>query len=216
MADRYAPALFLEVVAFWFVLRWLLLGRLILLIGSALVVMMIIGALGTLDERQYVWSACFGGSAALAWLLLRRWRRTRHQRQRGPRLPRLLSWRGKTPDEVAVLCERRIGLPVDAATPIILAAKPPTACVLALAGDGLWVLEDESRLGRERLGRVLACWDRESLVAHVDHCRRSEVLELSWPRQGALIRGTMRSGRCVGQFASQLAADELASRRAPE
>ncbi len=74
MADRYAPALLLEILAFWFVLRWLLIGRAILFVGRALVLMMVVGVLGTLDERRYLWAACFAGSAVLAWVLLRRWR----------------------------------------------------------------------------------------------------------------------------------------------
>jgi hypothetical protein len=43
---------------------------------------------------------------------------------------------------------------------------------LARVGDGLWVLEDESRLSRPKIGRVLACWDRASMVAHLEHTRR--------------------------------------------
>ena len=42
MADRYAPALFLEVLAFWFVLRWLLVGRAILFVGRMLVLLFIL------------------------------------------------------------------------------------------------------------------------------------------------------------------------------
>lgn len=61
MADGYAPALFLEVLAFWLLLRWLLTARLILFFGRILVLMMLVGVLGTLDERRYVWTACFAG-----------------------------------------------------------------------------------------------------------------------------------------------------------
>jgi hypothetical protein len=113
MADEYAPALFLEVLAFWLILRWFLAARLVPFFGRALVLLMLVGVLGTIDEHRFVWAACFTGSALLAWLLLRRWRArpTRHRL----RLPVLASlvWRRKSVDEVAMLCERRIGLKVD-------------------------------------------------------------------------------------------------------
>jgi hypothetical protein len=64
---------FLEVLAFWFVLRWLLVGRLVLLFGRLLVLMMVVGAIGTLGEAHYVWAACFAGAALYGWMLLRRW-----------------------------------------------------------------------------------------------------------------------------------------------
>ena len=117
MADRYAPALFLEVLAFWFILRWLLVARLILFFGRAVMLLMIVGVLGTIDEHRFVWAACFAGSALLAWLLLGRWRRRSRRHRMGFRLPISLAWRGKAANEVATLCERRIGLNVDAAAP---------------------------------------------------------------------------------------------------
>ncbi len=75
MADGYAPALFLEALAFWFILRWLLTARTVLLVGRLLVLMMFVGALGAIDEHRFVWAGCFAGSAFLAWLLRDRWRR---------------------------------------------------------------------------------------------------------------------------------------------
>jgi hypothetical protein len=45
MPDKYTPALLIEVLAFWFVLRWLLLGRWILFVGRALVLMMVVEVL---------------------------------------------------------------------------------------------------------------------------------------------------------------------------
>jgi len=212
MADKYAPALFLEVLAFWFVLRWLLLGRLILLVGRLLVVMMIVGALGTVDEHDYVWAASFLGAGLLAWLLLRRWRGLPTVGRSRPRLPTWLAWHDKSADALATLCERRIGLHVDAAAPATISSSPDPRCVLALAGDGLWVLEDESRFRRPDIGRVRACWDRMALVAHVQHSRRGEDLELSWPRHGVLVRATMPSGGPADLMAGQLAVDELAKR----
>ena len=212
MADRYAPAVLLEVLAFWFVLRWLLLWRLILLVGRLLVVMMIVGALSTLDKHDYVWAASFLGAALLAWLLLRRWRGLPPVGQFRLRLPRRLAWHDKSADEIATLCERRIGLHVDAAAPATISSSRASRCVLALAGDGLWVLEDESRFRRPAIGRVLACWDRTGLVAHVQHSARHEDLELSWPRNGVLVRGVMPSGGPADLMAGQLAADELLNR----
>ncbi len=209
MADGYAPALILEVLAFWLILRWLLAARLVLFIGRALILLMLVGALGTIDQHHYIWALCFAGSGLLAWVLLRRWRR------RLPRRVKLgtstsVAWRGASPDEVATLCERRIGLKVDAAAPALVSAEPLVRCVLALAGDGVWVLEDKSRLRHQQLGRVVACWDRSGLVAHVEHSRRGECFELSWPRRGALVRGVMPAGSPADQLTGVLVADELA------
>jgi hypothetical protein len=209
MADRYAPALFLEVLAFWFVLRWLLVARFVLLLGRLLVLTMAIGALGTLDQHEYVWAVCFAGAALLAWLLLRRWRGLSVLSRYRARAPAVLAWRGKSATEVASLCERRLGLPVDAAAPASLAANRRSQLVLALAGDGVWVLEDQSRVRQPRIGRVIASWDRATLVSHVEHSRRGERFEFSWPRQGALVRGVMPSGEAADVFAGHLVADQL-------
>jgi hypothetical protein len=207
MADKYAPALFLEVLAFWFVLRWLLLGRLILFCGRLLVVMMVVGALASLDQHHSVWTACFAASGALAWLLLRRWRGLRLLGRSRARMPWSSAWRGKSPAEVATLCERRLGLAIDAAAPATLTDDQRSRGILALASDGMWVLEDESVLSRARIGRVVSCWDRGGLVSHLEHSRRGERFEFSWLRHGALVRGAMPSGPA----ADLLAADELAT-----
>ena len=212
MADGHAPALFLEVLAFWFVLRWFLFRRAILLVGWLLVLMMLVGTLSSLDEHSYVWAACFTGAALLAWRLLRRWRGLPTLPRPDVRLSSSHAWRSKSGAELAAMCERRIGLRVDAAAPATLAGRERSRCVLALAADGLWVLEDESRPRHPEIGRVLACWDRTGLVAHVQHSRHGEDLELSWPRNGVLVRGAMPSGGPAGLMAGQLAADELTNR----
>src|SRR5579859_4809486 len=173
MANRYAPALFLEVLAFWFVLRWLLVARLVLFFGRILLLMMLVGVLGSLDEHRFAWAASFAGSALLAWWLLRRWRNHGIRRRWTMRWPRAFAWRGWSGDAISVLCERRLGIKVDAAAPATVVAEPPAQCILALAGDGVWVLEDESGLRHPQVGRVLACWDRDGLVAHVEHSPRS-------------------------------------------
>lgn len=210
MADGYAPALFLEVLAFWFILRWLLVARLVLFFGRALIVLMLVGVLGTLDEHRFIWTLCFAGSALLAWILLRHWRRRPARRRVIFNVPALLARRGKTAEEIAALCERRIGLKVDAAAPATITAEPSARCVLALAGDGLWVLEDQSRIRHPRIGPVLACWDRTSLIAHLEHSRRGECFEFSWPRRGALVRGVLPTGPATAKLDAQLIADELA------
>jgi excisionase family DNA binding protein len=56
---------------------------------------------------------------------------------------------------------------------------------------------------------VLASWDRTTLVSHVEHSRRGERFELSWPRQGALVRGVMPSGEAADLLAGHLVADQL-------
>ncbi len=82
--------------------------------------------------------------------------------------------------------------------------------MLALAGNGVWVLEDESKLTRPGVGRVVGCWARQGLIAHVEHLRQGNLLELSWPAQGALLRGVMPSDESADLFAGHLVADELA------
>jgi hypothetical protein len=210
MADRFAPALFLDVLVYWFVLRWLLPGRAILFVGRALVLLMVVGVLGTLDQHRYLWATCFAGSAVLAWALLRRWCGPRcRMLSRGLRRRASRAWRHMTSDELATLCERRVGLQVDAAVPAAIAAD---RVVLALVGDGVWVLADESHVRRPQVGRVLACWARRGLVAPVARAKRQDLLELSWPERGALVRGVIPSGPTAELFAGHLVADEFARR----
>jgi hypothetical protein len=212
MAGKYAPALFLQVLAFWLLLRWFIVARLVLLLARVLVLMMIVGALGTIDQHEYIWALCFAGSALLAWFLLRRWRRVPYRgRRKVAQLPRR-AWNNVSPGELAALCERRIGLTVDAASPATITADSSSPCLLALAGDGVWVLEDKSRFRRREVGRVHSCWDRTGLVGHIQQSRRGEHFEFSWPRQGVLVRGTMPRGAAADLFAGHLAADELTHR----
>jgi hypothetical protein len=212
MPDRYAPALLLDVFAFWFLLRWVLPVAIVLLFARVLLALMAVGTLGALGEHHYVWTAFFAASAVLSWLLLRRWRGV------GPRIKpmRLVAharraWRRATPDAVAVLCERRIGERVDAAVPATL--PPSDHCLLALAGNALWVLEDRSRWSHPEVGRVLATWARDELVSHVERKRAAQRLELSWPRHGALVRAELPTGPLADAFAGQLLADELSARQ---
>ncbi len=84
-------------------------------------------------------------------------------------------------------------------------AHPP---ICSLSG-ALWILEDQSRVRLLLVGRVLASWDRTTLVSDVEHSHRGERFELSWPRQGALVRGVMPSGEAADLFAGHLVADQL-------
>jgi hypothetical protein len=173
--------------------------------------MMAIGTLGTLDQHHYVWALFFAISAVLAWTLLRRWRML-DRRTRRPTIRRLgrFAWRRITPTALAALCEQRIGVRVDAAAPVTLPGQPPVSTVIALAGDALWVLDDESSPTRPRIGRALARWARRGVVAHVESSRRGEMVELSWPTHGAFVRGLIKPGPLADAFAGQLLADELA------
>jgi hypothetical protein len=150
-----------EVLVFWFVLRWLLLGRLVLLFGRLLVLMMVVGAIGTLDHHLYVWAACFAGAALLGWLLLGRWRH-RGIRSRF-RTAAFLAWRGRSASP-AILPR------------VVFWHSPVTA----------YGCSRTSRLRHPQVGRVLACWDRSTLVSHVEQSRRGERFEFSG-------HGTVRS-----------------------
>ena len=210
MPSRFAPALLLDVLVFWLMLRWLLPRPAVMVAGRLLVVVMIVGLLTSWRRGGFVTACCFAASAALAGWLELRFERARRRPFSLPRALRLRAWRDTTPAEVAALCERRIGLQVDAACPARITADPPTRCVVALAGDGFWVLEDGSRLTRAQVGRVLACWARRGLVTHLEHSRRGDRLELSWPEHGVLVSAVMPSGPAADLLAGHLVADELA------
>jgi hypothetical protein len=213
MPDRYAPALLLEVFAFWFVLRWLLPAALLLLFGRLLILMMVVGTLGTLAQHHYVWAAFFAAAGWLSWSLLRRWRTSaRVSRGHTRRLRARLSWRGVTPSTIATLCEQRIGTRVDAAAPATLSGLPSPGVVLALADDAVWVLGDDSSRTGPRVGRVMACWGRRGLVSHTQPSHRGQTLELSWPENGALVRGLIPVRPLGDVFAGHLLADEFARR----
>jgi hypothetical protein len=213
MPDKHAPALLLEVLALWFVLRWVLPARLLLLFGRLLILMMVVGTLGTLAQHHYVWAAFFAAAATLAWSLLRRWRTSTSLRRRySPRLPSQLLWRRVTPSAIAILCEQRIGTRVDAAAPATLSRSPSANVVLALAGDAVWVLGDDASLTLPRVGRVMACWARQGLVSHTQPSHRGQTLELSWPKTGALVRGLIPVRPLGDVFAGHLLADEFVQR----
>jgi hypothetical protein len=210
--DRYAPALPLYLLALWFVARWVLPRVALFLLGRALICAMSLGVLATLADHRYAWAGWLSASAALAWLLLRRSSEPGNPAERRWRgRPASLAWRRSSPEDVITLCERRIGLRVDAAVPATIAANPQH-CILALAGDGVWVLEDESRMAHPQVGRVLTCWSRRDLVAHLEPSGGERLLELSWPAHAALVRGVVAPPSIADAFACQLLADEFARR----
>lgn len=211
MPSRFAPALLLDVLVFWLVLRWLLPTTAVIFLGRALILVTLVGVLPSVQDGDYVTSFFFAASGGLAWALLRR---SQQRARRSPprRLWKRGVWRRTAPSQLATMCERRIGIQVDAAVPATIATGPPAACVIALAGDGIWVLEDESGLRQARVGRVLACWARQGLVAHVEHRRRDDQLELSWPAARALVRAVLPCGSTADLFAGHLIADELTLR----
>jgi hypothetical protein len=116
---------------------------------------------------------------------------------------------GQDPDELIVLCERRIGRPVQAAAR--LRVKTPSGGrthVLALAAGCLWWLELHP--WRSRVGAILGYRPLEGLAAHTGQRRRGRhAIELSWPLTGELYVGTLR-GRGAERLAGQLAADQFA------
>jgi hypothetical protein len=210
MPDRYAPALLLDVLALWFVLRWVLSAAMLLLFARVLLVMLAVGLLVSLGQDRFVSALFFAAATVLCWMLMRRGRRARQPTEsRTRRLSPSHAWRRVTSDEIGVLCERRIGDRVDAAAPITITDQ---RCVLALAGNAVWVLEDGSSSRHPEVGRVLARWSRDELVSHVEPSGRGQRLELSWPRHGALVRGLMPAGTPADAFTGQLVADELARR----
>lgn len=109
-------------------------------------------------------------------------------------------------DRLTLLCERRIGQPVSAATRIRV--KTPDGRrtrVLALAGGHVWWLELSP--WRARVGRILLYRSLDGLAAHTE--RRlggRHVLELSWPAAGELFVGTLRGAGgdgLIGQLTSE-------------
>ena len=56
MPDRYAPALLLDVVVFWFVLRWVLPASILMLFARALAALMAVGTLGALGQHHFLWT----------------------------------------------------------------------------------------------------------------------------------------------------------------
>jgi len=105
-----------------------------------------------------------------------------------------LAWHGTSADEVATLCERRIGLKVDAAAPATVVRDAQMPCILALAATVSGCSRTNRAFWHPHIGRVLAYWDGKGLVAHVERSRHGERFEFSWPRRGALVCALMPHG----------------------
>jgi hypothetical protein len=112
----------------------------------------------------------------------------------------------RDPHELVVLCERRIGRPVDAAAR--LRVRTPSGArthALALAAGYVWWIE--LRPWRTRLGPILLYRSLRGLAAHAEGRRSgSHRLELSWPASGELFLGTLHgpgANRLIGQLAAE-------------
>jgi hypothetical protein len=213
MPGKCAPGLFLDVHAFWFVLRWLLRGR-----GC-------FSVRAPAHPHRAHQNARHTGRASLRVVGVLRRRGLAlmvtpsplaHPRtgQRDAYLPT-----GRPPrvaprysvlhrDALRAAHRRpRLRRGPDHALGVTV-----YSVVLALADDAVWVPRDDSSTTCPPVGRMMACWARRGLVSHAEPSRRGQKLELSWPQTGALARGVI-GGRPHGDvFAAHLLADELARR----
>lgn len=131
----------------------------------------------------------------------------------------LLNWRARrTPEYLAVLCERRIGRPVIAAARVrVRTPDGARTHVLALTSGVLWWIE--LRAWRTRLGPIIAWRALDDLVIHsARRLGRGHVLELSSPTTGELLIGTVHgpgADRLLGQLASEQFARTYTNTPAP-
>ena len=143
-------------------------------------------------------------------------------RGRGVRAPRSATrmWRGCTgavsalrpgrdPDDLIVLCERRIGRPVNVASQFrVKTPSGPRTHVLAVAAGCVWWLELQP--WRDTIGCILLYRPLDGLAAHSERVRPGRYqLELSWPASGELFVGRLH-GAGADRFAGQLAAEQFA------
>jgi hypothetical protein len=133
----------------------------------------------------------------------------------------MLRWRTRrAPGYLAVLCERRIGRAVIAATRVrVRTPSGPRTHVLALTDGVLWWIEVS--VWRSRLGAIIAWRALNDLVVHSAPrlgLGRGHVLELSSPSTGELLVGTVRgpgADRLLGQLAAEQFARTQANSPAP-
>ncbi len=186
-------------------------------LGSGLVLALAVLSLTT-DLRgaatpRAVWSVAFVVLAAIGVRLARGLRR----RSPGPptvrwHRPSLPVTRVRRHRELVLLCERRIGRPVDEASQFCV-QTPSGARTHALAvGAGyVWWLELHPRRGT--VGPVLLYRPLDGVATHSEPRRRGrQRLELSWPASGELFVGVLH-GPGADRLAGQLAAEQFA--RAP-
>lgn len=106
--------------------------------------------------------------------------------------------------EFRILCERRIGHPVDAACRARFeTANGTRAYALALTAGWLWWLEIYR--WPLRIGRVLSYQPLHGLVAHTSYHRGRHHVELSWPVAGVLLIGVLQ-GKQAEDFDGKLTA----------
>ena len=195
--------------AFMRICSWILL---------ALGVLSIIGNAKRAGWDAVAWGAAFLLAAAIGLHLSAR-------RRRGVRAPRPATrmWRrctgavcvlrpGHDPDDLIVLCERRIGRPVDVASQFrVKTPSGPRTHVLALAAGSVWWLELQP--WRETIGCILLYRPLHGLAAHSERVRPGRYqLELSWPASGELFVGSLH-GAGADRFAGHLAAEQFARAR---
>jgi hypothetical protein len=111
--------------------------------------------------------------------------------------------------ELIVVCERRIGRPVDAAARLrFTTSSGARTHVLALAAGYMWWLE--SHPWRANVGAIVGYRPLDGLAPHTERRReRRHVIELSWPSRGELFVGTVY-GDGADRLVGQLTADHFA------
>jgi hypothetical protein len=118
---------------------------------------------------------------------------------------------GREPDPHAltVLCERRLGRPVDAASRVRSKTRAGTRIsVLALAAGYVWWLELHP--WRTEIGAIVGYRPLAGLAPHTEPRRKGRhAVELSWPTSGELFVGTAY-GSGAARLVGQLTADEFA------
>jgi hypothetical protein len=178
----------------------------------ALGVLAVIGNANRVGWHAVAWGAAFLTAAAIGLHLS-------DGRGHGLRVPRSARrmWRQCTsvlgprrdPDELVVLCERRIGRPVDVASQFrVKTPAGPRTHVLAVAAGHVWWLELHPWRGT--IGCILLYRPLDGLAAHSERVRPGRYqLELSWPASGELFVGRL-DGTGADRLAGQLAAEQFA------
>jgi hypothetical protein len=112
-----------------------------------------------------------------------------------------------------VLCERRIGKPVDIASEFrVKTPAGPRTHLLAVAAGYVWWVELQP--WRSTIGCILLYRPLDGLAAHSERVRPGDYqLELSWPASGELFVGRLH-GAGADRLAGQLAAEQFARSRA--
>jgi hypothetical protein len=112
----------------------------------------------------------------------------------------------RSAEELIVLCERRIGRPVDAAARIrVRTASGTRILALAVADGWLWWLDAHPR--RSRVGRIVLYQPLDGLSMYTETRRRGRHwVELSAPATGELFLGLIYgpgAERLVGQITAE-------------